>query len=59
MLVCEDCGSKEIEILAWVDANTNEYKSDGTDYHNDRWCQKCDGHVKFVTEAEFEEASNV
>ena len=25
MIVCEECGSTEIQTQAWVDANTHEY----------------------------------
>ncbi len=35
ILVCEECGSTNVEITAWVDANTNEYVSDSDD---SEWC---------------------
>ena len=41
MLVCEDCGSKDVQVLAWVDANTNEYKGEGPNNGSDQnWCEK-------------------
>ncbi len=49
ILVCEKCGGTEIQILAWVDANTNEYKEDNGFIINDdnRWCEVCSEHVGF------------
>lgn len=53
MLVCEQCGGKNIQILAWVDANTYEYRSGGCGEEDDRWCEDCQEHVTFVDEDEF------
>lgn len=48
MLVCSKCGGKNIQVLAWIDANTNEYISDYTDGDiNDNWCDDCGTNVKF------------
>lgn len=47
MLVCSKCGGKNIQKLAWIDANTNK-KADT--YHlegMDRWCDDCDCFVEF------------
>lgn len=35
MLVCTKCGSINVQILAWVDINTNEYRGERT------WCEDC------------------
>jgi hypothetical protein len=54
-LVCSECGGTNIQVLAWVDANTNEYKgeySDGDISYN--WCEDCQSEVKFEVK-EFEE----
>lgn len=54
MLVCEICGGKDIETLAWVDANTGEYKSDSGDYDEDtNWCNDCEEHVNLISEEEY------
>lgn len=42
--VCEICGSKQMEIIAWVDANTGEYISDTEDGGNGEWCVECEAH---------------
>ena len=39
ILVCDSCGSRQIEIQAWVDANNAEYLSDVDDDDTDcKWC---------------------
>ena len=53
MLVCEQCGGKNIEIRAWVDANLSLYHSEGCNEWNDRWCSDCEEHVNFIEEEEY------
>lgn len=53
-LVCKECGSTNIQTQAWVDANTNEYRSDGCGDSDDNWCEDCNEHTKFTTKNEFE-----
>ena len=48
--VCNDCGSTEIEIQAWVDVNTNEYHSDVDD---DIWCSRCEDNVETCSKQSF------
>ncbi len=56
MLVCEDCGSKNVQVLAWVDANTNKYKEEGPNNGSDQnWCEKCDKHVYLTDEDVYNE----
>lgn len=50
--VCEECGSTNVEITAWVDANTNEYVSDSDD---SEWCSECEAHNTLITLKEFKE----
>lgn len=39
-LICETCGTDDVHILAWVDANTKEYTSE---YHDDSaYCNYCE-----------------
>jgi hypothetical protein len=47
MLICEECGGTNIHVLAWVDANTNEYISESCNEEEDRWCGDCQQHVSF------------
>lgn len=42
---CSDCGSTDIQVRAWVDANTKEYVDD-LDYNGECWCDKCANHTK-------------
>ena len=54
-LVCENCGSSDIEVMAWIKVNGDNILSYETyqDEQDDRWCCKCEEHVKFMTEQEF------
>lgn len=47
ILVCNKCGGDNIQILAWVDANTNRYVSEYGLTNDDRWCNDCEEHVRF------------
>lgn len=39
VLVCQQCGGQNIQVEAWVDANTNEYIYEHGD---DTWCNDCE-----------------
>ena len=43
ILVCETCGYKDIEVKAWMNANTDEYCS-SIDNNGKCWCPQCDEH---------------
>ena len=43
--VCSECGSTNIQVQAWVNANTNEYVDDITD-NAECWCEDCGKHTK-------------
>ena len=48
MLRCKECKGTNIQVLAWVDVNTYEYKEDWSDGDiNDNWCEDCNKNVKF------------
>lgn len=53
ILVCASCGSMEIEIQAWIDANTNEFRSDVDEDSDGRWCGECESHTDFCHKDEF------
>lgn len=40
-LVCPNCGSLDVEISIWVNANTEEFVAYGVD----DWCRECGEHV--------------
>lgn len=50
-LVCSNCGGSNVQIKAWVDANTHEVieiiGSDGD--KEDNWCSDCESHVHLTT----------
>ena len=48
MLVCEECGGKNIEYLCWVDVQTDKVLDHSGDYDADvQWCRDCKKHVEF------------
>ena len=55
-LVCENCGSFDIEVLAWIKVNSQiaSYET-YQDEQDDRWCCQCSEHVNFITEEEWKE----
>ena len=58
ILVCKECGSRQLEIQAWINANTDERISYVHDDNNGlwcdgKWCEECGVQVFFCTKAEF------
>ena len=53
LLVCDECGSREIQMMAWVDPNTLEYASSIDADSDDQWCDACQEHVWFCSLEEF------
>ncbi len=47
ILVCNECRGTNIQVLAWIDANTNEYKGECGLGNDDKWCEDCDEFVRF------------
>lgn len=59
MLVCSKCGNRDVQTLAWVNVNTNEYISDGpNDEVDDYWCSFCNTHVKIKEYKDYIEKKN-
>ena len=50
-LCCSGCGGTNIQVMAWVDANTNKYCSDiNTPAEvKDTWCEDCEDHTGLET----------
>lgn len=44
--VCSECGSPNIQVQAWVNANTHEYADVIIDGVNECWCENCNKHTK-------------
>ena len=57
ILVCESCGSKDIETQAWVKVNENDKCNGylGIDDNDNNWCCQCEEHVEIITLTEYEE----
>ena len=53
--VCEECGGTDIQIKAWVDANTLEYQ-EGCDLgdEDDNWCEDCEEHTNIMHKDEYD-----
>ena len=50
-LYCSECGSSNVQIQAWVDANTHKYESSVNNplESQDCWCCNCEEHTKLKT----------
>lgn len=46
---CRNCGSPNVQVLAWVDANTSEWICDANDplMPEDTWCDDCEERAGF------------
>ena len=53
ILVCVECGSPQVEVKAWVNANTDEYLSDAEDDYCGRWCDQCEDNADLCTKEEY------
>ena len=42
---CKKCGSTNIQILAWVNPNTNEVVADNEE--KECWCEDCEEHSEY------------
>lgn len=47
MIYCKVCKSTDVEVLAWVDANTLKYKDQGPD-SGDGFCNNCKKEVSLI-----------
>lgn len=55
VVVCDECGSTDIQTQAWVDPNTRLYiDTTGID-RDDNWCDECREHLPFCSLKEFKE----
>lgn len=54
-VVCRSCGSSDVEVLDWIDANTNAFVGGNDDPNDDEtWCRSCETHSGLTTRARFE-----
>lgn len=54
ILYCHECGNTDVQVMAWVNANTDEYCSDVNTPPeiDDCWCDYCEAHRRLVTISE-------
>lgn len=54
--VCEECGSSEVETLAWVNPNEDNSFVDflGTDDRGNNWCHHCEEHTGLALFADYD-----
>ncbi len=58
MIVCETCGSKNVQVAMWVRPNTMEIVDDFGSWKepDTKWCDKCEDHTSLKdTELEDED----
>lgn len=54
LLVCSICGSKDVQSLAWVDANTNEFINDCADQYSEPfYCCDCEDNTGLTYEEDW------
>ncbi len=53
ILVCEECGSQQLEVQVWVNIKTYEYLCEADKEFNARWCEECDDNANFCPQTEF------
>lgn len=54
-LVCALCGCDEVQVMAWVEANTGKVHDDchSWNYEDANWCPQCEDHALIITAQEF------
>lgn len=55
ILVCAECGSKQVEIQAWIDANTETFICNTAHDRDGKWCEECEENVDFCSLEEFKQ----
>ena len=55
VLVCTECGSRQVETQAWIDANTEMYICDTAHDRDGKWCEDCEENVNFCSLEEFKQ----
>lgn len=50
---CSECGGTNIQVQAWVDANTLKYISDNWD-DDECWCSDCNKNVLIMDIDDYE-----
>lgn len=54
-LVCDNCGSDQVQTKQWIWINTKKYAGDVEASKDDNWCEACQTHPAIVTHKEYEE----
>lgn len=54
LYVCEECGSSDVEVLNWCDANSDKV-TDAAHGDDDVYCNACEDHTGIVPRSEYVE----
>lgn len=56
-LVCENCGSDQVQSTMWVYVNTSKIVDGYGDENNeyDNWCDNCEEHYLIITERQYQD----
>ncbi len=53
-LVCENCGSEDIQSQAWVGVNNNQvYEFFGLDDEDNNWCMNCQEQCDIIDQSTY------
>jgi hypothetical protein len=57
ILVCKNCGSRDVETRAWVKVNENDRCNEcaGLEDSENNWCCDCEEHILLMPLTEWEE----
>ena len=55
ILVCEICGSPEIQMHAWADVNTHEFIEWVDPYQPEYYCMVCQTETTIISMSEYNE----
>jgi hypothetical protein len=47
---CDNCGSKKVQAIAWVNPNNDKVSDYRMDDIEDMWCDNCQEHVNITGE---------
>ncbi|WP_302609820.1 hypothetical protein [uncultured Bacteroides sp.] len=53
LIVCEVCGSSDIQEMGWVDPNTDTFISYADMGMSGRWCDRCEAHTSFCSMSDY------
>lgn len=57
MTICARCGGTNVQVVCWVDPNTQQVLDEYWSHDNNdgTWCNDCDDHTGVVEKPDFKE----